>query len=127
MRKITATKFYETLLALTDISPSLINHQDEILAIHSDTNLNEDVEAPKTVRYQLRLLLISASRLVAFYKFPAHSFYYFNLILINCAGWLISIDIVVSDSGGDSSSTAAISSDDSCSFIRSEMKMEAVG
>ncbi|EFX79711.1 hypothetical protein DAPPUDRAFT_104147 [Daphnia pulex] len=38
VRKITATKLYETLLTLTDISPSLANHQDDILAIPSDTD-----------------------------------------------------------------------------------------
>ena len=61
VRKITATKLYETLLTLTDISPSLANHQDEILAILSDTIWDEDVEALKPVKNQLRLLFIPAS------------------------------------------------------------------
>ncbi|EFX77856.1 hypothetical protein DAPPUDRAFT_247139 [Daphnia pulex] len=58
VRKITATKLYETLLTLTDISPSLSNHQDDILAIPSDTDWDEDVEALKPVKTQLRSLLI---------------------------------------------------------------------
>lgn len=58
VRKITATKLYETLLTLTDISPSLANHQDDILAIPSDTDWDEDVEALKPVKTQLRSLFI---------------------------------------------------------------------
>ncbi|XP_046443866.1 tubulin-specific chaperone D-like [Daphnia pulex] len=49
---------YETLLTLTDISPSLANHQDDILAIPSDTDWDEDVEALKPVKTQLRSLFI---------------------------------------------------------------------
>jgi hypothetical protein len=58
VRKITATKLYETLLTLTDISPSLANHQDDILTIPSDTDWDENVEALKPVKTQLRSLFI---------------------------------------------------------------------
>ena len=61
MRKITATKLYETLLTLTDISPGLANRQDEILAILSDTNWDEDVETLKPVKTQLHSLFILPS------------------------------------------------------------------
>lgn len=61
VRKITATKLYETLLTLTDISSSLANHQDEILSILSDTDWDDDVEALKPVKNQLRLLFIPSS------------------------------------------------------------------
>lgn len=61
VRKLTATKLYETLLTLTDISPSLANHQDEILAILSDTNWDEDVEALKPFKNQLHKLFTTSS------------------------------------------------------------------
>lgn len=61
VRKITATKLYETLLTLTDISSSLANHQDDILSILSDTDWDDDVEALKPVKNQLRLLFIPSS------------------------------------------------------------------
>lgn len=63
VRKITATKLYETLLTLTDISPSLANNQDEITAILSDTDWDEDVETLKPVKNQLRLLFIPTTSL----------------------------------------------------------------
>ena len=58
VRKITATKLYEALLTLTDISESLEMSQDEILAILSDTNWDEDIETLKPVKNQLRQLFI---------------------------------------------------------------------
>jgi len=58
VRKITATKLYEALLTLTDISEALETSQDDILTILSDTNWDEDIETLKPVRNQLRQLFI---------------------------------------------------------------------
>lgn len=58
VRKITATKLYEALLTLTDISETLEASQDEILTILSDTNWDEDIESLKPIRNQLRQLFI---------------------------------------------------------------------
>ena len=56
VRKITATKLYEALLTLTDISEELSTNQDEILALLSDTNWDEDVEKLKPIKNLLRQL-----------------------------------------------------------------------
>ena len=56
VRKITATKLYETLLTLTDISEELSANQDEILSLLSDTNWDEDIERLKPVRGRLKEL-----------------------------------------------------------------------
>lgn len=64
VRKMTATKLYETLLTLTDVAGAsdcraaalLAANQDEILAVLSDTDWDDDVEALKPVRNRLRVL-----------------------------------------------------------------------
>ena len=55
VRKITATKLYEALLTLADDE---LANQDEILAILSDTDWDEDVERLKPVKLQLKQLFI---------------------------------------------------------------------
>lgn len=65
VRKITATKLYETLLMLTDLgSPHLdlmVQHQDEILSILSDTDWDDDIEKLKPIKNQLRQLFLPSS------------------------------------------------------------------
>jgi len=62
VRKTTAAKLYEALLTLTDINSegaaSLVANQDEILAILSDTDWDEDVESLKPIKNRLRQLFL---------------------------------------------------------------------
>lgn len=62
VRKITATKLYEALLTLTDVEDDLASRQDEILAILSDADWDEDVEKLKPVKAQLKQLFIPANQ-----------------------------------------------------------------
>lgn len=65
VRKITATKLYETLLIITDLgSPHLdlmVSHQDEIMSILSDSDWDEDIEKLKPIKNQLRQLFLPSS------------------------------------------------------------------
>lgn len=56
VRKITATKLYETLLTLTDASEQLLANQDEILTILSETDWDDDVDKLKPTKNRLRIL-----------------------------------------------------------------------
>lgn len=66
VRKTTASKLYETLLTLTDVSAGnngdratlLASNQEEILSILSDTDWDEDVESLKPIRNRLKQLFL---------------------------------------------------------------------
>lgn len=71
VRKTTAAKLYEALLTLADVSDDasvvtggtdrmalLSANQDEILAILSDTDWDEDVESLKPIKSRLKELIL---------------------------------------------------------------------
>jgi len=92
--KITATKLYEALLMLTDISEALETSQDDILTILSDTNWDQDIETLKPVRNQLRQLFIPSSThsaTIEFCKNKRKSKFQFN---INSVEYILRIEFI---------------------------------